>query len=175
MSQLFENGTRPVFGSPLYFHKKASLNKAHLQILQLLLFQIPTSVLRLWNQKIMECYATQILAWGLILNCSPLSLFLLFFCSPALKKLACCCQRGTAKGQAFFKKGEQKVANIYMLCELSLLVNKNEGVEEQFPEVRENSLYEKLLNHLDKRELRGFGTTKYIIKNCGTTLERGRN
>ena len=37
-----------------------------------------------------------------------------------------------------------------MLCELSLLLNKKEGVEEQFPEVRENSLYEKLLNHLDR-------------------------
>ena len=31
-----------------------------------------------------------------------------------------------------------------MLCELSLLFNKKEGVEEQFPEVTENSLYEKL-------------------------------
>ena len=49
-----------------------------------------------------------------------------------------------------------------MLCELSLLLNKKEGVEEQFPEVRENSLYEKLLNHLEKRELRDFGSTKHI-------------
>ena len=49
-----------------------------------------------------------------------------------------------------------------MLCELSLLLNIKEGVEEQFPEVWENSLYEKLLNHLDKRELRGFGSTKSI-------------
>ena len=47
-----------------------------------------------------------------------------------------------------------------MLCELSLLVNTKEGVEEQFPEVRENSLNEKLLNHLDKRGLRGFRSTK---------------
>ena len=43
-----------------------------------------------------------------------------------------------------------------MLCELS----HTEGVEEQFPEVRENYLYEKLLNHLDKRELCGFRSTK---------------
>ena len=47
-----------------------------------------------------------------------------------------------------------------MLCELSLLFNKKEGVEEQFPEVRENSLYEKLFNHLDKREFHGLGSTK---------------
>ena len=46
-----------------------------------------------------------------------------------------------------------------MLCELSLLFNKKEGMEEQFPEVTENSLYEKLWNHLDKRELRHFGST----------------
>ena len=50
-----------------------------------------------------------------------------------------------------------------MLCELSLLLNKKEGVEEQFPEVRENSLYEKLWNHLDKRELRDFGSTKLFL------------
>ena len=55
------------------------------------------------------------------------------------------------------KKREQLPTN--KLCELSLLLNKKEGVEEQFPEVRENSLYEKLLNHLAKRELRGFGST----------------
>ena len=45
-----------------------------------------------------------------------------------------------------------------MLCELSLLFNKKEGVEEQFPEVTENSLNEKLGNHLDKRELRDYGS-----------------
>ena len=50
-----------------------------------------------------------------------------------------------------------------MLCELSIWFNKKEGVEEQFPEVRENSLYEKLWNHLDKRELRDFGSTKLIL------------
>ena len=47
-----------------------------------------------------------------------------------------------------------------MLCELSLLFNKKEGVEEQFPEVVGNSQYEKLWNHLDRRELRDFGSTK---------------
>ena len=47
-----------------------------------------------------------------------------------------------------------------MLCELSFLFNIKERVEEQFPEVRENSLYEKLWNHLDKKELRDFGSTK---------------
>ena len=51
-----------------------------------------------------------------------------------------------------------------MLCELSLLFNKKEGVEEQFPEVTENSLYEKLWNHFDKRELRDFGSTKNFVK-----------
>ena len=45
-----------------------------------------------------------------------------------------------------------------MLCELYLLLNIKEGVE-KFPKVRENSPYEKLLNHLAKRELRGFGST----------------
>ena len=39
-----------------------------------------------------------------------------------------------------------------MLCELSLLLNIKEGAEEQFPEVGENSFYEKLWNHLDKWE-----------------------
>ena len=47
-----------------------------------------------------------------------------------------------------------------MFCDLSLLLNIKEGVEEQFPEVRENSLYEKLWNHLDKRELHDFRSTK---------------
>ena len=46
-----------------------------------------------------------------------------------------------------------------MLCELSLLFNKKEGVEEQFPEVVGNSQYEKLWYHLDKRQLRAFGST----------------
>ena len=50
-----------------------------------------------------------------------------------------------------------------MLCELYLLFNKKEGVEEQFPEVGGNSHYEKLWNHLDKRELRDFGLTKLIL------------
>ena len=50
-----------------------------------------------------------------------------------------------------------------MLFELSLLFNKKEGVEEQFPEVVGNSHYEKLWNHLDKRELRDFRLTKNII------------
>ena len=48
-----------------------------------------------------------------------------------------------------------------MLCELYLLLNIKEGVE-KFPKVRENSPYEKLLNHIDGRELRGFGSTKHI-------------
>ena len=51
----------------------------------------------------------------------------------------------------------------YALCELSLLFNIKEGVEEQFPEVRENSPYEKLWNHLDKRELRDFGLTNVVF------------
>ena len=42
---------------------------------------------------------------------------------------------------------------------------REEGVEEQFPEVRENSLYEKLWNDLDKRELRDFGSTNYFKSN----------
>ena len=46
-----------------------------------------------------------------------------------------------------------------MLCELSLLFNKKEGVEEQFPEVVGNSHYEKLLSHLDRRELHDFRST----------------
>ena len=46
-----------------------------------------------------------------------------------------------------------------MLCELSLLFNKEERVEEHFLEVTENSLFEKLWHHLDKRELRDFGST----------------
>ena len=51
----------------------------------------------------MECYATQILAWGKIFNCNPLSLFLLFFCSPALNKFASCCHErseGQQKGKS---------------------------------------------------------------------------
>ena len=39
-----------------------------------------------------------------------------------------------------------------MLFELSLLFNKKEGVEEQFPEVVGIDHYEKLWNLLDKRE-----------------------
>ena len=49
-----------------------------------------------------------------------------------------------------------------MLCDLSLLFNKKEGVEEKFPEVVGNSHYAKLWNHLDKRELRDFGSTKFL-------------
>ena len=47
-----------------------------------------------------------------------------------------------------------------MLCELSLLFNKKEGVKEQFPEFTENSFCEKLWNHLDNRELRDFKVKK---------------
>ena len=47
-------------------------------------------------------------------------------------------------------------------CELSLLFNKKEGVQEQFPELVGNSHYEKLWYHLDRRELRDFGLTKYF-------------
>ena len=46
-----------------------------------------------------------------------------------------------------------------MLCELSRLFNKKEGVEEQFPEVVRISHHEKLWNHLNKRELRDFRST----------------
>ena len=42
------------------------------------------------------------------------------------------------------------------------MFNKKEGVEEQFPEVTENSFYEKIWNHLEKRELRNFGLTNDI-------------
>ena len=45
----------------------------------------------------------------------------------------------------------------YILCELSLLINLKEGVEY-------NSLYEKLWNHLDKREKGAFGSTKPFMK-----------
>ena len=55
-----------------------------------------------------------------------------------------------------------EVRGTAIMCELSLLFNKKEGVEEQFHEVTENSLYEKLWHHLDKRELRDFGSTKQI-------------
>ena len=51
-----------------------------------------------------------------------------------------------------------------MLWELSLLFNIKESVEEQSPEDRENSLYEKLWNDLDKRELRDFGSIKTFMK-----------
>ena len=51
-------------------------------------------------------------------------------------------------------------SNKSICCVSSLFCSKKEGVEEQFPKVRENSVYEKLLNPLDKRELRGFGSTK---------------
>ena len=44
-----------------------------------------------------------------------------------------------------------------MLCELSPLINKKEGVEEQFPEIVGNSHFEKLWNALDRRELRDLG------------------
>ena len=60
-----------------------------------------------------------------------------------------------------------------MLCELSLLFNKKVGVEEQFPEVRENSIYEKLWNHLDKRELCDSGSTKYLPHHKFLALWRG--
>ena len=50
-----------------------------------------------------------------------------------------------------------------MLCELSLLFSKKEGAEEQFPDVVENYHYEKLWNHLDKRELRNLGSTKVCL------------
>ena len=50
-----------------------------------------------------------------------------------------------------------------MLCELSLLINKKEGVEEQFPEVVGNSHCEKLWNHLDQSEFRDFRSTKEIL------------
>ena len=56
-----------------------------------------------------------------------------------------------------------------MLCELSLLFNEKEGVEEQFPEDKENSLYEKLWNHLYKRELHDLGSTKVIVQQRGVT------
>ena len=42
--------------------------------------------------------------------------------------------------------------HLITLCELFLLFNKKEGVDEQFPEVVGNTHYEKLWNHLDKRE-----------------------
>ena len=64
-----------------------------------------------------------------------------------------------------------------MLCGLSLLFNIMEDVEEQFPEVRENSLYEKLWNHLDRRELGDFGSTKcnfYIFFMTSNILPNGR-
>ena len=52
------------------------------------------------------------------------------------------------------------IVNYNILCELSLLFNKKEGVEEKFPKVVGNSHYENLWNHLDKRELRDFRSTK---------------
>ena len=51
-----------------------------------------------------------------------------------------------------------------MLCELSLLFTKKEGVEEQFPEVTENSLYEKLWIPLIRVKLHDFGSTKPILR-----------
>ena len=51
------------------------------------------------------------------------------------------------------------------MCELSLLFDKKEGVEEIFLEVVGNCHYEKLWNPLDKRELRDFGSTKVFIAN----------
>ena len=58
------------------------------------------------------------------------------------------------------KKREKIPTN--KLCELSLLFNKKEGVEEQFPEVVGLFHYEELWNHLDKRDLRDFRSTKII-------------
>ena len=49
----------------------------------------------------------------------------------------------------------------YVVWALSLLFNKKEGVEEQFPKVVGNS-HEKLWNHLNRRELRDFRSTKYL-------------
>ena len=43
------------------------------------------------------------------------------------------------------------------------ITTTKEGVEEQFPEVVGNSHYEKLWNHLDRRELRYFGLTKVFV------------
>ena len=45
------------------------------------------------------------------------------------------------------------------------MFNKKEGVEGQFPEFVGNSHYEKFWNHLDRRELRDFGSTKPFTKN----------
>ena len=45
-------------------------------------------------------------------------------------------------------------------------------MEEQFPEVVGISHYEKLWTHLDKRELRDFGSTKKMI--CERERERER-
>ena len=57
------------------------------------------------NKTAMECYVFPIFAWGKIFNCNPLSLLLLFFCSLALEKLACCCcpeqSEGPQKGWLF--------------------------------------------------------------------------
>ena len=52
-----------------------------------------------------------------------------------------------------------------MLGELSLFINLKEGVEVQLPSVTGNSLYEKLWNHLDKREKRDLGSTKQFKDN----------
>ena len=43
------------------------------------------------------------------------------------------------------------------------MFNKKEGVEDQFHKVVGNSHYEKLWNHLDKRKLRDFGSTKHFF------------
>ena len=58
-----------------------------------------------------------------------------------------------------------------MLCELSLLFNKKEDEVEQFPEVVGNSHYDKLWNHLDKRESRHFGWTKYYPSHNRTNIK----
>ena len=50
-----------------------------------------------------------------------------------------------------------------IVCELSLLFNKKEGVDGQFPEVVRNLHNEKLWNHLDKRELRDLKSTKTLF------------
>ena len=46
---------------------------------------------------------------------------------------------------------------------MTCLNQKKEGVEEQFPKVVGKTHYGKLLNALDRRELRDFGSTMYNI------------
>ena len=67
------------------------------------------------------------------------------------------------------KKATNKI-NIkdYVLWNVMPLLGNFEGEQDfvafyvEFPEVVGISHYEKLWNHLDKRELRDFGSTKYI-------------